>query len=159
MIIPSASPTGQMGGGSFNPAFPLMGKSVVRSVDEIRDHKYEIFLATTTLTPAGWWVRGGAGVGAVVLWKLRQLGLLLTLDYSSGGGGPGESPTSTEGLLKQGQPGSVVVPAASNSAHGGRRSGSKPRKKCPPGYIAVWSKRKGDFVCKRATPDEIWRKG
>jgi len=56
--------------------------------------------------------------------------------FSSGGGGPGESPTSTEGLHKQGQPVPVVVPAASNSTHGGRRSGSKPRsrKRCPSGY-------------------------
>ena len=68
---------------------------------------------------------------------------------SSGGGGPGESPTSTNsapglhqtvsidpGLLKQGQPVPVVVPAASISAHGGRRSGTKARsrKRCPPGY-------------------------
>ena len=40
---------------------------------------------------------------------------------SSGGGGPGESPTSTDsppGLHQQGQPVSVVVPAASISAHG-----------------------------------------
>ena len=59
---------------------------------------------------------------------------------SSGGGGPGESPTSTDsppGLQQQGQPVPVVVPAASISAHGGRRSGSKPRKRCPPGY--KWS--------------------
>ncbi len=127
-----------MGGGIYNPAFPLMGKSLVRSVEEIRDHKYEIFLASTTLTPAGWWVRGGAGVGAVLIWKLRQLGLLLSLDYSSGGGGPGESPTSTDSppaLHKQGQPVPVVVPAASDSAHGGRRSGTKARStRCPSGY-------------------------
>jgi len=55
--------------------------------------------------------------------------------FSSGGGGPGESPASTEGLHKQGQPVPVVVPAASNSAHGGRRSGTKARRtRCPPGY-------------------------
>ena len=61
------------------------------------------------------------------------------LGHSSGGGGPGESPTSTDSppaLHQQGQPVSVVVPAASNSAHGGRRSGTKARssKRCPPGY-------------------------
>ena len=61
------------------------------------------------------------------------------LIVSSGGGGPGESPTSTDsppGLHQQGQPVSVVVPAASISAHGGRRSGTKARsrKRCPPGY-------------------------
>ncbi len=138
MIIPSASPTGQMGGGMYSPAFPLMGRSLVRTVEELREHRYEIFLASTTLTPAGWAVRGGAGVGAVLLWKLRQLGLLLSLDYSSGGGGPGVSPTSTDSppaLHKQGQPVPVVVPAASNSAHGGGRSGAKPRRtRCPPGY-------------------------
>lgn len=40
---------------------------------------------------------------------------------SSGGGGSGESPTSTDsppGLHQQGQPVPVVVPAASISAHG-----------------------------------------
>ncbi len=66
------------------------------------------------------------------------------LGHSSGGGGPGESPTSTDSppvlhqqgpltLDKQGQPVPVVVPAASNSAHGGGRSGAKPRY-CPRGY-------------------------
>ena len=62
------------------------------------------------------------------------------LGHSSGGGGPGESPASTDSppaLHQQGQPVPVVVPAASNSAHGGRRSGSKPRKRCPTGM--VWS--------------------
>ncbi len=55
--------------------------------------------------------------------------------FSSGGGGPGESPASTEGIHKQGQPVPVVVPAASDSAHGGRRSGAKARStRCPPGY-------------------------
>ncbi len=66
--------------------------------------------------------------------------LLSSMLVSSGGGGPGESPTSTDSppaLHKQGQPVPVVVPAASNSPHGGRRSGSKPRKRCPPGY--KWS--------------------
>lgn len=70
--------------------------------------------------------------------------------YSSGGGGPGESLTSTDQpppLSQQGQPVPVVVPAASNSAHGGRRSGSKPRGpkgtliKCPRGYY--WDKKTG----------------
>jgi len=59
--------------------------------------------------------------------------------FSSGGGGPGESPTSTDSppaLHQQGQPVPVVVPAASDSAHGGGRSGAKPRKRkrCPPGH-------------------------
>jgi len=66
--------------------------------------------------------------------------LLKSLTFvSSGGGGPGESLTSTDsppGLQQQGQPVPVVVPAASISAHGGGRSGAKPRsrKRCPPGY-------------------------
>jgi len=60
--------------------------------------------------------------------------------FSHGGGGPVESPISTEGLYQQGQPVPVVVPAASNSAHGGRRSGSKPRKRCPPG--SYWNGRR-----------------
>ena len=123
-----------MGGGSTNPVFPMIGHGIVRTVEEVERHKYELFLAATLATPLGWWLRGSAGVGSVLFWKGRQLGLLLGLDYSSGGGGPGESPTSTD-LHKRGQPVPVVVPAASNSAHGGRRSGSKPRKqKCPDGH-------------------------
>ena len=61
-----------------------------------------------------------------------------TRSTSSGGGGPGGvltsavppsvtsggAPSSTEGL------GRLV-----NSAHGGGRSGAKPRKRCPPGFM------------------------
>lgn len=62
---------------------------------------------------------------------------------SSGGGGPGESlisttsPPSLEQIGKASEHTSSPA-AAGNSAHGGRRSGSKPRKKCPPGYR--WSR-------------------
>jgi hypothetical protein len=75
----------------------------------------------------------------------------LTLS-SSGGGGPGESLTSTDtppALHRQGQPVPVVVPAASNSAHGGRRSGAKARKKCPRGFR--WSPENRRCVPKRWT--------
>jgi len=61
---------------------------------------------------------------------------------SSGRGGPGEYPTSTASPLSLEQIGKASEhtsspAAAGNSAHGGRRSGSKPRKKCPP--LMRWS--------------------
>ena len=84
---------------------------------------------------------------------------------SSGGGGSGESPTSTDsppGLHQQGQPVPVVVPAASISAHGGRRSGSKPRRvkrKCNSytvrGQRMMWCKKDADI----AVSTTIVRKG
>ncbi len=65
-------------------------------------------------------------------------GSFAPVEISSGGGGPGGvltsavppsvtsggAPSSTEGL------GRLV-----NSAHGGGRSGAKPRKRCPPGFM------------------------
>ena len=107
-----------------------------------QEQKALVFLGSTMVTPFGWWVFG-ATRGASALWKIRQA-LLAASVISSGGGGPGESPTSTDSppvlhqqgpltLDKQGQPVPVVVPAASNSAHGGGRSGAKPRY-CPRGY-------------------------
>ena len=117
--------------------------------DTVTDEENQalFFLGTTLVTPLGWYAAGTRGaVAASKLWKLRQLLFGLPL-ISSGGGGPGESSTSTDvnltssaagppGLHQQGQPLSVVVPAASISAHGGRRSGAKARsrKRCPPGY-------------------------
>jgi hypothetical protein len=112
-----------------------------------QEQKSLLFLASTVAGPVSWSAKG-AGF-AWKLWKIRQgllVGSLLTDSTSTGGGGPGESPTSTNTRLlkrgrpltldKQGQPVPVVVPAASDSAHGGGRSGAKPRsrKRCPPGY-------------------------
>ena len=101
-------------------------------------------------------LRGAPTPGALGLYQqytmlgdLRAAADIINLGrlISSGGGGPGESPTSTDSpprLQQQGRPVPVVVPAASISAHGGRRSGSKPRKRCPPGY--TWSKTKRKCV-------------
>ena len=109
------------------------------------------------------------------LGDLRTVTDILNLGrlISSGGGGPGESPTSTDsprGLHQQGQPVPVVVPAASISAHGGGRSGAKPRSqrythmsirgkhpKCPPGY--VWSYKKKRCVHVHGRERRYFRKG
>ena len=98
-------------------------------------------LATTVAMPAVWWLRGPAAAGkAWKAWKLSQVTLvagLLADEYdSTGGGGPGESLTSTESPLTLEQVGLAYqdLSAAGNSAHGGRRSGSKPRKRCPTGF-------------------------
>jgi len=123
------------------------GQVRILDLELSKEEKILLFLGTTLITPVGWAWRGPS-VGAVVFWKLRQLGLAagLILD-SSGGGGPGEPLTSTEspsslekvaidhGLLVRKASEHTSSPAAAgNSAHGGRRSGSKPRKRCPPGY-------------------------
>ena len=59
-------------------------------------------------------------------------------------------------LHQRGQPAPLVVPAASSSAHGGGRSGAKPRKRksCPKGYI--WSPTEGRCIYNR---DAWFRKG
>ena len=100
----------------------------------------------------------------------RWEGPWVSLGLSSGGGGPGESPTSTGPLHKRGQPVPLVVPGASNSAHGGGRSGAKPRSqrythlsirgkhpKCPPGY--VWSYKKKRCVHVHGRGTRWYRKG
>jgi hypothetical protein len=118
--------------------------SSYQSTPLTQEQKALLFLGSTLVSPLGWSARG-AGF-AWKLWKSRQLILGVSL-ISSGGGGPGESLTSTDSppaLHQRGQPVPVVVPAASNSAHGGRRSGSKPRSRCPPGY--TWSKTKRKCV-------------
>ena len=93
-------------------------------------------------------LRGAPTPGALGLYQqytmlgdLRAAADIINLGrlISSGGGGPGESPTSTDSppvLHQQGQPVPVVVPAASNSTPGGGRTGAKPRSRnrCPPGY-------------------------
>ena len=61
------------------------------------------------------------------------------VDSPSGGGGTGGGPTTTDQIFG----GEPTAPASlggrSISAHGGRRTGTKPRKRCPPGYR--WSRR------------------
>ncbi len=77
-----------------------------------------------------------------------HLGLPYILDDSSGGGGPGESLTSTDSPLPLDRTGEIwgpltleqaglsfKDPSAAGIPHiGGRRSGSKPRKRCPTGF-------------------------
>lgn len=106
--------------------------------------------------------RGGFGAptpGALGLYQqytmlgdLRSAADIINLGrlISSGGGGPGESPTSTDSppaLHQQGQPASLVVPAASISAHGGGRSGAKPRGPGPYGMRCNHPSRRGDRRC------------
>ncbi len=83
----------------------------------------------------------GAGLGTAVYWKVtRLLGIHgLGSPDSPGGGGPGHSLTSTTppSITATGaslaQPGKTVGPARSS------KRGSRPRRKCKPGYI--WSKK------------------
>jgi len=85
------------------------------------------------------------------------------LGESSGGGGPRDPLTSTESPLSLEQKGKASEhtsspAAAGNSAHGGRRSGSKPRKgkRCPPGYY--WDRRALRCRRKSSNIDEFnWR--
>jgi len=57
-------------------------------------------------------------------------------DSPTGGGGTGGEPTTTDPEQVFG--GEPTAPASlggrSISAHGGRRKGAKPRKRCPPGF-------------------------
>jgi len=87
-------------------------------------------------------------------------GSLAPPDTSSGGGGPGGVLTSAApppvlttyrgGRLQGlGRPGGAPPSVEGlgrliNSAHGGRRTGTKPRKRCPPGYR--WDRFKGKCV-------------
>jgi len=105
-----------------------------------RDQWLAISLITSVISPP-LGLMSRAPMAAFALWKLRgalALGWWISTETSSsGGGGPGGvltsavppsitsggAPSSTEGL------GRLI-----NSAHGGGRSGAKPRKRCPPGF-------------------------
>lgn len=71
-------------------------------------------------------------------------------------GGPSATPSSKKSKRGKGSRRSTV-PAAKSSAHGGGRSGAKPRKKrtsqprCPPGYFWSYQKQK----CVRSLPWEM----
>ena len=115
------------------------GQVGILGLELSKEEKALLFLGTTLVTPAGW-VWRGPSAAAAALWKVRQLGLgaALLLD-SSGGGGPGERLISTESPPSLEQIGKASEhtssPAAAGIPHnGGRRSGSKPRKRCPPGF-------------------------
>ncbi len=108
--------------------------------------KIGIFLGTTLVMPGVAVLRGPAAINSFWKgWKLRQATLAYgLLSDSTGGGGPSEPLTSTESPPSLEQIGKasehISSPAAAgNSAQGGRRSGSKPRKKCPFGHY--WSKK------------------
>ena len=73
------------------------------------------------------------GIG-LIHWNYHILKPLFT---SSGGGGPGEVLTSAvpPSTTSGGAPISTEdLGRLINSAHGGGRSGAKPRKRCPPGF-------------------------
>ena len=79
------------------------------------------------------------GIG-LIHWNYHILKPLFT---SSGGGGPGEVLTSAAppSITSGGAPPSVEgLGRLINSAHGGGRSGAKPRKRCPPGFY--WNGRR-----------------
>jgi len=118
MIIPNASPTGQMGGGSFHPVFPLVGKTLSKGIPVVAEAGLTVislvgvgkfFKATRVLSAvdAGLvrlyqtgrvpWV--GASTYYPPGWIGPAAGMIggtistwFTPDSSSGGGGPGEIP-------------------------------------------------------------------
>jgi len=99
-----------------------------------------LFLASTVAMPGTLLWRGPAAINrAWKGWKLRQAVLAGgLLSDSTGVGGPSEPLISTESpqspLVWKASEHTSTLAAAGNSAHGGRRSGSKPRKRCPSGY-------------------------
>ena len=73
------------------------------------------------------------------LWSLLigAQGSLAPVETSSGGGGPGGVSISAvpPSITSGGAPISIEdLGRLINSAHGGGRSGAKPRKRCPPGF-------------------------
>ena len=118
MIIPGASPTGQMGGGSLHPSFPVIGKGLTRGLEVA----IPVGLTVISLVGVGkffraagalrWanaalvriyqtgripWIGGSTyyppgWIGPVVTMIGGTVSTWFTPDSSSGGGGPGEIP-------------------------------------------------------------------
>ena len=74
-----------------------------------------------------------------------------TRSPSSGGGGPGELPTSTTPPPSIEEAGGFIVdpPLVRDSSTGSVATAGqhKKPKRCPPGMVPVWSHRKGRYVC------------
>jgi len=148
---------------SSSPAWGYVGgyrqSSAWHGPQLTRDQWFAISLITSVISPP-LGLASRAPMAAFALWKLRGI---LTLGWwistetsSSGGGGPGGVLTSAtppsvlttyrgarpQGLGRpRGAPPSVEgLGRLINSAHGGGRSGAKPRKRCPPGFY--WNGRR-----------------
>jgi len=114
-------------------------------------------LALSTLAAGPIGIMAGGGRLAMFVWKIRlPVIAYAALSASSGGGGPGEVLTSAAppSITSGGAPPSVEgLGRLIISAHGGGRSGAKPRKRCPKGHH--WNARVG-----RCMPDFIgWKRG
>ena len=123
---------GPGGGWLLGPGSYVYDQKRLGDVPLTKEEKAVLFAAVTLVAgPLAIWRGSLLGVSAA-----RVL-LLAMLTTSSGGGGPG-------GVLTSAVPPSTTsggVPISTedlgrliNSAHGGGRSGAKPRKRCPPGF-------------------------
>ena len=142
---------------SSSPAWGVVGgyrqSSTWRGPVLTQDQWLAVTLLTSVISPP-LGLMSRAPMAAFALWKLRTALLLgwwvITETPSSGGGGPGGVLTSAtppsvlttyrgdrpQGLGRPGgAPSSIEgLGRLVDSAHGGGRSGAKPRKRCPPGF-------------------------
>jgi len=92
---------------------------------------------------------------------LVHAGYHLYSKYSSGSSSSSYQQNGGPGIKSSYKPSEHTSTPGARSvsfAHGGRRSGSKPRKKCPPGHYSVWSHRKSRYIClPYGTKDEYRR--
>ena len=179
MIIPGASPTGQMGGGSLHPSFPVVGRGLTKGLEVA----IPVGLTVISLVGVGKFLKAARVLSAAdaALVRLYQTGRIpwiggATLGppgwigpavtiaggtistwftpSSSGGGGPGESPISTVVPPSIEEAGEILSNPPSVDWDPSQPAPQIPRshpfhKRCPPGHTAVWSKRQGKFICKK----------
>jgi len=156
--VPSASPQmGPGGGWSLGPGSYVYDQKRLGDVPFTREEKAVLFAVATLVSgPLAIWR------GSLLPVSAARVLLLAMLTTSSGGGGPGGVLTSAAppSITSGGAPSSAEgLGRLINSAHGGRRTGTKPRKRCPPGFR--WSRRLQTciFSDKPKGYSKVWRKG
>ena len=141
-------------------ARPVQSQYVHRPLTQ--KQKSILIAASTLYLPVS--ILRGAGIGLAAFWKGTRLTGILGLGSpdSPGGGGPGHSPTSTDTPLSLVEQGRAMAEAGkygrtpSPSVGKESRASRGPRKKCPPGFVSVWSHRKKRYVC-MAKPGTTYR--
>jgi len=133
MIIPGASPTGQMGGGSLHPSFPVVGKGLTRGLEV----GIPVGLTVISLVGVGKFFKAAGAlraanaalirlyqtgrvpwIGASTYYPPGWIGPALTMiggtvstwftPSSSGGGGPGEIPNLHRPPLSMKETGEIL---------------------------------------------------
>jgi len=146
-----------------SPSVQYMGGQVGLFQEPLtREEKAVLFAATTLVAGPYAIMRGGAGLTAA-LWRARLIiaaGMGFGISSSLGGGGPGQSPISTNSPLSLEATGAILeqLGKPGGPASGSKRRSRPRRKKCPPGFR--WSRRLQTciFSDKPKGYSKVWRK-